>query len=115
MHRWTISTILGSVILLAIGCVSGPDDRCFLHDVEYRQARRVFERTQSIDLVRQGLDDADWPQCKANEAIYRIEKEFGLKDQLPSPRRIRPEAELMAEEENDRQFMGGRVGLRLPN
>ncbi|OPZ10231.1 MAG: hypothetical protein BWZ10_02436 [candidate division BRC1 bacterium ADurb.BinA364] len=56
-------------------------------------------------MTRQALADAHWPRAQANEAIYRIEKEFGLHDTLPSPARIRSEEELKEEEARDQELM----------
>jgi len=109
MRHAAILLLVASVATLLGGCVGGPTDKCYLFDVEYREARRAFERTQSLELVRQGLIDAHWPNCKVNEAIYRIEKEFGLNDELPSPRRIRTPQELLIEEQQDQQLVGGRA------
>ncbi len=111
MRRFWKTTILAvAAATSAVGCVNGPNDRCYINDVRYHEARRAFERTQSIDVVRQGLKDAHWQPCAINEAIYRIEKEFGLNDSLPSPARIRTEAELMAEQKNDQALVGNISG-----
>ena len=83
------------------GCVGGPNDRCYVDEMRYHEARRVFERTQSTELTRQALTEQHWPNCVVNECIYRIEKEFGLNDTLPSPVKIRTEAELQAEQKAD--------------
>jgi len=106
-------TVLLLLTLALGGCISGRNDKCYLFDVEYREARRAFERTQSLELVRQGMIDAHWPDCKVNEAVYRIEKEFGLNDTLPSPRRIRPEEQLKLEEAADKALTGGRADFQF--
>jgi len=93
--RWYL---LVSVATILAGCVGGPNDRCFVDDLRYHEARRVFERTQSTDLTRQALQEHHWPNAMTNECIYRIEKEFGLNESLPSPVKIRSEAELQAEQ-----------------
>ena len=92
--------------VLLVGCVTAPNDRCFIFDTRYHEARRAFERTGSVSLVRQALEDAHWPECEINEAIYRIEKEFGLNDKLPSPARVRSEAELQLEQAADQKLSG---------
>lgn len=105
-----VGIVLALITLaLGAGCVGGPHDKCFVDPVHYREARRAFERTQSLEVVEQGLRDAHWPRCQINETIYRLEKEFGLYDTLPSPKRFRTETELAAEEFQDAQATGGRA------
>lgn len=106
-----------AIIVLAIlsiplsGCLGGPNDRQFIDDRQYHEARRAFERTGSIDVVKQALHDAHWPNAEANEAIYRIEKEFGLHDSHPSPSKIRSEKELRAEEKADQTSTVGTISI----
>ncbi len=71
-------------------------------EARYREARRAFERSSSVEVARMAMEQAHWPRPMINEAVYRIEKEFGLKDDLPSPSRIRSEEELASEEQIDR-------------
>jgi len=101
--RIAAAALTGILAGLAAGCINGPNDRCYIDDRRYREARRAFERTSAIDLTRQAMEETHWPEAMIHEAIYRIEKEFGLKDSLPSPVRVRSEEELRAEEERDRQ------------
>ncbi|MCX7016418.1 MAG: hypothetical protein NTW86_28315 [Candidatus Sumerlaeota bacterium] len=95
--------LLVSAAAILAGCVGGPNDRCFVDDLRYHEARRVFERTQSTELTRQALQEQHWPNAMINECIYRIEKEFGLNDSLPSPVKIRSEAELQAEQKMEQE------------
>lgn len=107
MRRFRLFLVVA--VALSIGCVGGPRDRCFVQPIKYREARRAFERTGSVALVREALEDDHWPNCQINEAIYRIEKEFGLYDRLASPRRARSEEELLKEEAADKTLRSSGV------
>ncbi len=95
-YRFLAAPFLAVTMLL--GCVGGPEDRAFIADARYREARRAFERTRSVEVARMAMEQAHWPKAMINEAVYRIEKEFGLKDELASPARVRGEEELRQEE-----------------
>ena len=110
MHRPTATLLLAALLGLSAACVGGPNDRCYIDDLRYHEARRAFERTQSLEVVERALKDAHWPNCEINEAIYRIEKEFGINDELPSPVRIRSEQEIMAEEQMEKELLRGKAG-----
>ena len=55
-----------------------------------------------------------WPNCQVNEAVYRIEKEFGLNDELPSPVRVRDEDELVEEEFMIEQLFAKEIEFNTP-
>jgi hypothetical protein len=98
-----VAAVLLSAAVPAIlaGCLGGPNDREYITDARYREARRTFERSRSTEVARSAMRQAHWPRPMINEAVYRIEKEFGLNDDLPSPVRVRSEAELLLEEQSE--------------
>ena len=101
-YRVTVTMLLAAAVAAALtGCLRNPDDRAYITDARYREARRAFERSRSTEVARMAMEQAHWPRPMINEAIYRIEKEFGLKDELPSPVRVRSEAELLLEEQSE--------------
>ena len=107
IRLFTTTFLVAAASVVLAGCLGGPDDRAFITDDRYREARRAFERSSSVEVARMAMEQARWPRPMINEAVYRIEKEFGLKDDLPSPARIRGEEELLQEEQADRARASG--------
>ena len=112
--RWAAFGCLALAGALLSGCLGGPYDRCYINDLRYSQAKRAFERSGSVEVVRNQLDDDHWPNCQINEAVYRIEKEFGLHDELPSPVRVRDEDELAEEEYMIEQLLAKEIEFNTP-
>ena len=81
MRRFfTILTLVCMSALLAAGCARGPD-RCFVDDNRYAEVKKLYEKTQTLDMVRLHLEDQhDWRKCEINEVIYRLKKEYHLEE-----------------------------------
>jgi len=64
--------------LLFPGC-GLKDDRCWVDDYRYKKAKAIYEKTQTLDLVRYYLENQhDWRSCEINEVLYRLKKEYHL-------------------------------------
>ena len=69
------------ILLLFVTSVFGcaiPGDkkrRSYLTPYKYQQVLDIYEKTQSIDIVRRVLEDNNWYRSEINEAIYRLRKE----------------------------------------
>lgn len=73
-----IWAILLGMIILTIGC-GYKDDRCWVDDYRYQNAKEIYEKTQTLDLVRYYLENQhDWRRCEINEVLYRLKKEYHL-------------------------------------
>lgn len=78
----------GMLLLLAgaasfSGCALYREDRCWVPEDQYLDARQLYITTGSLDLVIQQLEEMQWRRCKINEIRYRLEKEFEV---LPEER-----------------------------
>jgi len=64
--------------LLLSGCAL-KGDRCWVDDYRYNKAKEIYEKTQTLDLVRYYLENQhDWRLCEINEVLYRLTKEYHL-------------------------------------
>ncbi|MBN1901061.1 hypothetical protein JW926_07020 [Candidatus Sumerlaeota bacterium] len=66
------------MMMYAIGC-GYKDDRCWVDDYRYQTAKEIYEKTQTLDLVRYYLENQHtWRRCEINEVLYRLKKEYNL-------------------------------------
>ena len=64
------------------GC-SVRDDRCWVDDYRYKKAKEIYEKTQTLDLVRYYLKNQhEWRRCEINEVLYRLRKEYHLEREV---------------------------------
>ena len=67
------------IILLAVaGCAWQQRDRCWISKSQYNEAKKLYDKVGSLELVRQTLIDNNWLIGEVNEAIYRLKKEYRL-------------------------------------
>ncbi len=66
------------IVLLATACSWHQNDRQWISDAYYAQARELYLKTSSLEIVKQTLKDNYWSQGEINEAEYRLKKEFHL-------------------------------------
>jgi len=73
--------VLFVIILLLISGCGLREDRCWVDDYQYLQAKKVYETTRNLDLVKRNLENMHtWRKCEINEVIYRIKKEYHLEE-----------------------------------
>jgi len=73
---FSLALVLGFLVLS--GCAV-KDDRCWVDDYRYNKAKEIYEKTQTLDLVRYYLENQhDWRRCEINEVLYRLKKEYHL-------------------------------------
>lgn len=71
---WLAGALLIST--LTLGCSLYRNDHCFVPDEKYSQARDLYIRTGSLELVERTLVDLQWQSCMVRETVYRLQKEF---------------------------------------
>jgi hypothetical protein len=82
MTGWLAGGLL--VAVLTLGCSLYRDDRCYVSNEQYSQARTMFIKSGSLDLVERELKDMQWRRSKINEILYRLRKEFEvLPEEIP--------------------------------
>lgn len=59
-------------------CALYRNDRCYLTDPEYVAAKKYYDKSNSLVLTEEYLQDRHWARCKVNEALYRLKKEYEL-------------------------------------
>jgi len=81
MKGW-IFVLLLFLLVVGAGCSVLKEDRCWVDDYQYLQAKKIYETTRNLDLVRRNLEGQHtWRNCEINEVIYRIKKEYHLEDE----------------------------------
>ena len=77
--RKILCSILLALALLVAGCVRFTDDKVWISDEKYKQARAGYDLCGSLDLTRTALeDDPTWTHAEINEAVYRLQKQLRL-------------------------------------
>lgn len=66
------------IISLSISCSVYLNDKCWISEEKYTEAKKYFNDTGSLNLTMQYLKDKKWRRCEINEAKYRLIKEFDL-------------------------------------
>lgn len=66
------------LMVMMVACSWRQNDRCWISTMKYEEARELYLKTSSLDLVRQTLEDRYWTPGEINEAEYRLKKEFHL-------------------------------------
>jgi len=80
MKRFFWLLLVLAFILGGAGCRL-QEDRCWVDDYRYREAKKVYEETQVLDLVRRELKNQhDWRKCEINEVIYRLKKDHHMEE-----------------------------------
>ena len=70
------------MVVILMGC-GYKQDRCWVDDSQYLKAKKIYQTTRNLDLVRRHLEDQrTWRPCEINEAIYRIKKEYHLEEEV---------------------------------
>ena len=71
-----------AVVLVALVCASCAlyrNDKMYVSDVKYEEARKIYDETGSLDLTRQKLVESEtWRRAEINEAMYRLRKQHHL-------------------------------------
>jgi hypothetical protein len=70
--------IVLAIVLLASGCSWYKNDKCWIDDNRYKKVKELYDKTGSLEIVRQTLSDELWRRCEINEALYRLKKEYHL-------------------------------------
>jgi major membrane immunogen (membrane-anchored lipoprotein) len=79
MKTWIV--LMLALVLLAGGCSLYKNDKCWIDDYSYKKVKELYDKTGSLEMVRQTLKDEFWRRCEINEAIYRLKKEYHLGEQ----------------------------------
>ena len=59
----------------ASGCSIYRYDRCYVEPERFEQARLLYDKAGSIELVADVLRDAGWRRCEINQIRYRLGRE----------------------------------------
>jgi hypothetical protein len=78
MKKTFLSLLFSSLVIVTFSGCFPANDRCWVRPDRHEQARRLHERTGSIELTAQTLREADWLECEINEVVYRLENENSL-------------------------------------
>ncbi|MBN1865929.1 hypothetical protein JW916_01435 [Candidatus Sumerlaeota bacterium] len=66
-------------ILLTVSCSIYRNDRMWISDVKYDDARRLYDETGSLALTEQKLAESEkWRRAEIDEALYRLRKQHHL-------------------------------------
>lgn len=72
---WTL-TALTLAASLSAGCLANfGGDRCYVSPERHAAARRLYDRSGSLELTRDQLVRADWLSCEIEQTIYRLHNE----------------------------------------
>jgi len=98
MLRMGGAIALGLMLLGA--CHLYRNDRQFLWETDYRMVRAVYDKTGSVDLVREVLQQKRWTRGQINEAMYRLNQDYSLSAEgvprgIDRPEPVVPEAQNM--------------------
>lgn len=87
MKRIVRQLCFGGLVLLAFGiaCAWYENDRAYVPEAQYREARAMFIENGSLDLVQRRLEKLQWRRARINETLYRLRKEFEIPDDLAEP------------------------------
>jgi len=81
-----MTRILWMVLLIFIILFAGCGfraDRCWVDDYRYGSAKEIYEKTQTLELVKYYLENQhSWRRCEINEVLYRLKKEYHLDESL---------------------------------
>lgn len=64
--------LLASFVLS--GCAPYSNDRAYISEEQYLQARTHYRKTQSLLLTERYLEQQAWRRPQINEALYRLKK-----------------------------------------
>lgn len=76
--RILLSITIVIILLVLAGCAWQQRDRCWISKSQYKEAKNLYDKVGSLELVRQTLKDDNWLNGEINEAIYRLKKEYRL-------------------------------------
>ena len=68
-----LALLLIFAITSSSGCSRG--SRCYVRPDRHEQARRLYERTGSIELTERTLREAQWLDCEVNQTVARLVSE----------------------------------------
>ena len=73
--------LLIAILIISLslaGCAWQQHDRCWISKGQYHEAKKLYDKVGSLELVRQTLIDDNWLNGEINQAIYRLKKEYHL-------------------------------------
>lgn len=79
MKKWIIAILALAIFLTS--CSWLKYEKCWIDDKRYVEVKKLYDKTGSLEMVRQTLKDEYWSRCEINEAIYRLKKELHLDEQ----------------------------------
>ena len=62
------------IFLISLSCSWYQDERCWIGDTRFLAVQQLYDKTGSLDIVIQTLNDKGWKKCEVNEAVYRLKK-----------------------------------------
>ncbi len=87
-HAYTLLAAIMLAMIALSGCIGGPEDRAHISDARYREARRAFERTRSVEVARMAMEQAHWPRSMINEAVYTLYEGVGSVDAIDTAMKL---------------------------
>lgn len=75
IRRLCLMTVLALLLALAAGCAAWRNDRMWIPEQKFEEARRVYDTTGSLSLTEKALsENPTWQHGEVNEAVYRLRK-----------------------------------------
>lgn len=78
MKNYALIIVILIVIAMMLSCSAYKNDKCWISEEKYSEAKKYYDKTGSLDLTMQYLKDKQWRRCEINEAKYRLIKEYDL-------------------------------------
>ena len=75
IRRFCLMVLLALAMVSAAGCSAWRNDRMWIPETKFEEARRVYDTTGSLALTEKALEENPiWQRGEVNEAIYRLRK-----------------------------------------
>ncbi len=79
MFRKCLAAVVCILALAVSACGLFRNDRMYISDPKYEEARKIYDKTGSLALTEQMLlDSHTWQRGEINEALYRLQKQYRL-------------------------------------